>query len=319
MRSTTLAVTGAGGFIGTSLVRVLAGHGRSVRALLGPPGSGSEPALQGVETCRAEIDDPRAMGKLVDGAGVVVHLAGLPSVADSFRRPAEHARVHVVGTATLLEACRNAGVQRFIYISSAEVYGQPEADQVSESHRLQARSPYAAAKICAEQFIRAHVRSGAGEAVVLRPFSVYGPGQAAGSLLDTIIYQAGSADRVCLFDLGPVRDYCHVGDVCDAIHRAVSAPIPNPFRVYNIGSGRGVSVRELAELTLEALGLAREIVDQGKHDRPAGADIRRLVADPGRAARELNWRSGTSLRQGLQATIGQLNPANQDSGSGGTL
>lgn len=318
MCSATVVVTGAGGFIGASLVRVLAGRGRSVRALMGPPGSSGHRPPEGVETISAEIDDRQAMGELVDGADAVIHLAGLPSVADSFRRPAEHARVHVAGTATVLEACRRAAVRRVVYLSSAEVYGQPETEPVSETHRLQARSPYAAAKIAAEHFIEAQVRAGAGEAVVLRPFSVYGPQQPNSSLLSTIISQARSGDRVRLVDLQPVRDYCYVDDVSDAIDRAVSVQLAKPFRVFNIGSGRGRSVRELAELTLEALGLTREIVEHGEHDRPARADIRRLIADPGRASRELEWRSGTSLRQGLLTTIRQVSDPEFKTGAGGT-
>ncbi len=160
--NTTLAVTGAGGFLGASLVRMLAGSGQPVRALMGPPGSVGHPPPDGVEVCHAEIDDARAMGELVDSAAAVIHLAGPPSVADSFQRPAEHARVHVTGTATILQACRNAGVGRIVYISSAEVYGQPQVESVDERHRLQARSPYAAAKIAAEHFIRAHIMAGGG-------------------------------------------------------------------------------------------------------------------------------------------------------------
>jgi UDP-glucose 4-epimerase len=150
-------------------------------------------------------------------ADAVIHLAGPPSVAASFDLPAEYARIHVGGTATVLDACRRLRIRRLVYLSSAEVYGQPQTNPVREDHPLEARSPYAAAKIGAEKFIESFAYSFALQSVILRPFSVYGAGLCSQSLIGAILHQARHGDSVRLATLAPIRDYCHVKDVATAI------------------------------------------------------------------------------------------------------
>src|SRR5262249_40598351 len=147
---------------------------------------------------------------------------------------AEFARVHVGGTATLLDASRRAGVRRFVHVSSAEVYGRPETSPVSEGHRLEARSPYAAAKLGAEAMVGAHRPGGDLETVVLRPFSVYGPRQSPGGVVAAILAQALDAPSVELHDPDAVRDFCFVEDLAEAVLAAAAAD-PRAA-VYNVGS-----------------------------------------------------------------------------------
>lgn len=303
MSEARLAITGAGGFIGTALLALLAGRNVTLRALMGPHGAMVSPAPPGVHTIRGEIDDRRVLDELLDGMRTVIHLAGPPSVADSFRAPAEYARVHVVGTAALLDACRAAGVSRVVLLSSAEVYGQPDRVPVDEDQPLRARSPYGAAKIAAEKFVEAHARSCSCRAVILRLFSAYGPGQPAAALLSAIIGQGLRGGPVRLGDLAPVRDYCFVADAAEALHRACTVPLSEPVRVFNVGSGTGVAVAGLARLVLDLLGSDAEISTGWTRDRPGGADIRELVADPRRTVRDMGWRSRTPLPDGLEQTI----------------
>jgi nucleoside-diphosphate-sugar epimerase len=249
------------------------------------------------------MTDTEAVSDLVAGAGIVVHLAGPPSVAASFDQPREYARAHVMGTATLLEACRGAGVSRLVHVSSAEIYAQPSSNPVDEQHRLDPRSPYGAAKLGAEYMVRAMAPVLQMEAAVLRPFSVYGPGAPARSLVGSVIRQALTAPAVRVADLRPVRDYCFVNDAADAVVRSCRAQLPEPVSVYNVGSGHGVSVDEIVKLIIAVAGTNIPVVNADDSDRPASATVTALVASTRRAADELGWEATTSLADGIAQTV----------------
>jgi nucleoside-diphosphate-sugar epimerase len=299
---TQIAVTGAGGFIGSAVVRRLAADGHRVRALTGPPGAVTHRAPPAVECCTGEIDQLDGVAQLVSGCEVVVHLAGPASVAASFDAPAEFARVHVAGTATVLEASRRARVRRFIYVSSAEVYGAPELNPVAESHRLQARSPYAAAKIGAERLVECYQLAYGLPAIVLRPFSVYGPRQSASGVIARIVRQLIAGDALELADLSVVRDFCFVDDVADAIAHAATATEAREG-CFNVASGVGCSIAELARSALVAVGADRPVRAVAAPDRPARADIPELIADTTRIRAALGWTSRTALVDGLRRMI----------------
>lgn len=294
-------VTGAAGFIGRHLVDALLRDGARVRALAGPPGHGLPPLPAEVDSIEADISEPGAAEAAVGDARIVVHAAGPASVAASFADPASFVRIHTEGTARLLDACRRADVRRIVFISSAEVYGRPRANPVREGHPQRARSPYGAAKAGAEQMVRAFADAYGIPAVILRPFSVYGPGQAAAALIGTVLRQAATGDAVRLHDLRPVRDYVFVRDVADAVLAACTAPLRRTA-VFNVGSGRGTSVARLASLVLQAAGRTLPVAQDGS-DRPGRAQILRLVADPARARAGLGWSAATSLPDGLAATV----------------
>lgn len=303
MRGRRVAVTGGGGFLGRATLEALSETGASVAALAGPAGEASSFVLRANATCFADICDKEAVARLVEGAQIVVHLAGPPSVAESFRDPCEHLRVHGEGTATVLEACRREGVRQIVYVSSAEVYGQPIRSPVAEDHPLSARSPYAAAKICAEKLIEAYVHSYGLRAVILRPFSVYGPGASPQSLVSRILAMARSREPIILRDLKPVRDYCFVMDVARAIAQAC-AFAPDSLEVFNVGTMRGTSVREVATLLADILGVGRRIEETNERERPRGSEIYELVADNRRARTVLGWKPEVSLEEGLRRTAG---------------
>ena len=296
-----ILVTGAGGFIGRAVVQALLRRGVHVRALLGP----EDMVIAGdsnIEQLRADIRDVDSLRHAVRGVDSVIHLAGPASVAESFKLPQEYAAVHVGGTASILSQCDRAGVGRFIYISSAEVYGQPRSNPVREDDEHRSRSPYGAAKIGAEAFVAAFADAIRMEAVILRPFSVYGPGVSTSSVIGTILRQTEFESAVLMQSLAPIRDYCFVGDVADAIVQACYVAVPERT-VINLGSGVGTSVRELVQLILELKEISMPIVQAQQRDRPRHTDIDCLVADVGRARKVLGWTAGTTLAQGLKQTL----------------
>jgi UDP-glucose 4-epimerase len=256
----TIVVTGADGFIGPFVVEALLRQGTSVRTLMGQPGPATRPAPARVSSAVGDVTDAAVIGKLVDAADVVVHLAGAASVQESFAKPSEYARVHVCGTATVLDACRQRGINRFVYLSSAEIYGRSANGLVREDHRLEARSPYGAAKIGAEKLVEAFAHSGGIQAAVLRAFSIYGPGLSSESVLGTILRQAQSNDHLELRDLRPVRDYCYVEDLAEAIVLSCAARFEGSCPI-NVGTGIGTSVGELARLVLASFGRVLPILE----------------------------------------------------------
>ncbi len=297
-----VAVTGAGGFIGSGLTRALARRGAVVHALVGAPDDVVNEPPDVVRAIRGDVADADVLRSLVERCDTVVHLAGPPSVGASFEDPQRYVHAHVAGTTNVLEACRAANVRRLVYISSAEIYGNAGLAPVDESSPPDPRSPYAASKLAAEEMIRAFLHFSEFTACILRPFSVYGPRQSSYSLIQTIVRQARSGDAIRLADLKPVRDYCYLDDVLDAIVAACTAPIDD-LEICNIGSGVGTSVRDLAQAILAQLGRAVSIAQNGTVGRPPRAEIYALVANVDRAKRVLSWSARTSLDEGLRRVI----------------
>ncbi len=301
MSERLIAVTGAGGFIGSALCRRLVASAR-VHALIGPPGDTGTPVAGVARHVYAEIVDRDALAALFAGADAVIHLAGPPSVRASFEDPMGFARAHLEGTAAALEAARAARVTRFVYVSSAEVYGRPQSDPVAETHPLEARSPYAAAKIGAEQMVRAYGHAYGLVAAIVRPFSVYGPEMGAYSLVRAIVRQLAGSGPLRLADLRPVRDYCFIDDVARALELATRAELTGTPAI-NLGSGIGTSVADLARTAIRLSGRECALEEETANRRPGNAEILRLVADRTRARELLGWEPNVTLAAGLLATI----------------
>jgi UDP-glucose 4-epimerase len=299
-------VTGAAGMLGSAIVRTLLARGADVRAHAGPPGTDLAALPDGLPTSFAEITDAPAVGQMVAGVQAVVHLAGPASVAESFSSPESYARAHVAGTAVVIEACRGADARRLVHISSAEVYGQPRTNPVAEDAPTEPRSPYGNAKLGAEATVRTDCPAAGIAAIVLRPFSAYGPRSPERSLVGRLARAAVGDGPVRLAALRPVRDYVHVDDVSSAVAAALTsraATDPAGVPVFNVGSGVGTSALELATLTLELAGRSAAIEETRTPDRPAQQDITHLVADIDRARTQLGWTPRVPLREGLADVV----------------
>ena len=299
-----IGVTGANGFVGAAVARLLLGCNVQVTGLFGATPESRFPADL-FPSITADICNGEEVAHFVRDQDTIVHLAGPPSVAASFANPAEYVRVHSAGTACVLAEAVKAKVRRFVYVSSAEVYGHPGVEYVEEDHPLQARSPYAAAKIGAEKLVEAAQFGYGLQTVILRPFSVYGPGASPDSVLSRIARLARASQPILLNDLSPLRDYCYVEDVARAV--AMACKTGAIGKTFNIGTMRPTSVGELANVVLQVLGMSLPVGERGGGggSRPTGSDISRLVADHRRAATELRWSPTWTLEDGLKRMLSQ--------------
>ena len=293
-----LAVTGAGGFLGSAAVETLQSYDGDLRAQARP----GDPWIPPCETTLFDLSDQRALNKFLDGVDVVVHLAGPPSVQASFRDPVAFAQAHVAGTAAVIEAMRKHSVRVIVYVSSAEVYGRPATAVVPEEHPLAPRSPYGAAKLGAEAFIRAAAFTGDITGYILRPFSIFGPRINASSLFGTIMLQLRAGDDVRIERVDIVRDFCHVSDVARAISLACRRPSAGMLTL-NVGTGVATSAAELALTIGNALGRKVRLIEGAQAQRPARADIPRLVADASKISALLGWAPGGSMAERIRETV----------------
>ena len=303
-------VTGAGGFIGSHLAERLASEGAKVRAFVHYNARGDwgnlefvpEALKRRLEVVSGDIRDPFFMREAVKGRDTVFHLAALIAIPFSYRSPMLYVESNVKGTLNVLQACLDGGVRRMVHTSTSEVYGTAQSVPITEDHPLVGQSPYAASKIGADQMAVAYHRSFGLPVVILRPFNTYGPRQSLRAVIPTIIGQALKGPRVLLGNTRPTRDLTYVGDTVEAFLRAGSARGVEG-RVLQAGTGREISVGELARAILAQIRPDGRIVLDRQRVRPGASEVGRLLADPSRARRLLGWKPRTSLEDGLRRTI----------------
>jgi len=303
-------VTGAGGFIGSNLVEALVQRGAKVTCFLRYKASGDHGALEflpaavrnELTTISGDLADPATAAALVEGQEVVFHLAALIGIPYSFIHPIEVVRTNTLGTAYLLEACRNRGIERIVCFSTSEVYGTALYAPIDEEHPLQAQSPYAASKIGSDQIALSYFRSFGVPVSIVRPFNTFGPRQSSRAVIPTIITQALRGGPVRLGAVSPTRDLCYVGDTAAGVIRMCEVP-EAVGEVINIGTGSEISIGALAERIFAIIGRAPEIITDEKRLRPEKSEVMRLIAGGAKARRILNWSPSVSLDEGLARTI----------------
>lgn len=307
--SRTVLVTGAAGFIGSHLVEALAARGDEVRAFVrynsaGATGFLSElPAeLRGrVRVVAGDVRDSEAVDAAVRGCAAVFHLAALISIPYSYEAPESYVDVNVRGTLNVLQACRRHGA-RLVHTSTSEVYGTPDTVPITEEHPLRAQSPYAATKVGADQLVLSFHRSFGMPAVVLRPFNTYGPRQSTRAVLPQILVQLlAGRPEVRLGATTPRRDLTFVTDTVDGFVRAAESDAALG-QVVQLGTGRDVSIGELAKIAMRALGREVPVVCEAERLRPDASEVMVLQSSPALARALLGWEPKVALKEGLRLT-----------------
>jgi NAD dependent epimerase/dehydratase len=307
-------VTGAGGFIGSHLAETLAREGARVRAFVRYSSDGRRGYLEElpdelgetIEVVAGDLKDPQAVRHLVEGAEVVFHLGALIAIPYSYVHPTDFAQTNVMGTTHLLNACKDAGVQRLVVTSTSEVYGTARYAPIDTEHPLTPQSPYSASKIASDMVALSYHHAFGLPVAVLRPFNTYGPRQSLRAVIPTIISQALTRDRIELGSLTPTRDLTFVSDTVDGFLRIANAD-EAVGTVIAIGQGNEISIGDLARLILEVLGKDDlPIVEDRERLRPDSSEVYRLVADNGPARQILGWAPRIGLADGIRATADWL-------------
>jgi UDP-glucose 4-epimerase len=295
-----ILVTGGAGFIGSHAVERLAAEGHELQVVddLSSGRLANLPAGTPVEvtTVAAAV----ASG-LVERfrPEAIVHLAAQVDARRSVEEPLVDAQVNLLDTLTLVAAARRAGTRRFVFASSAAVYGDPATIPTPEAEPTRPISPYGAAKRAVELYLGALAGDGGPAWAALRFANVYGPRQGAlGEAGVVAVFcrrlAAGGTPRIH-GDGAQTRDYVFVGDVAEAILRALAAGASG---TWNVSTGVETSVNDLfARLAATLAPGARAL-----HDPPRAGDPRRSALSFGRIERELGWRPRTPLAEGLAAT-----------------
>lgn len=277
-----ILVTGANGFIGRPLVRVLEDAGNEVVALSSADGDIAEP-----ETL-LDIGDA--------GIDFVFHLAGRTFVPDAWREPAEFQRVNVNGTLNVLELCRRLQIP-MTYLS-AYLYGIPASLPVREVDRVEPNNPYALSKMLAESLCRFYSEHFGVAVTIIRPFNIFGPGQKQHFLVPEILAQVRAGRSIQLKDLTPRRDYLYVEDLVQALLRTMNPDAG--CHLYNVGYGSSLSVAEIVEAIQAVAGTSLPVISEGT---PRKNEIPDVFADVSKAMHDLDWHPEYSFRQGIEKMI----------------
>jgi UDP-glucose 4-epimerase len=296
-------VTGGAGFIGSELVRQLAERGARV-AVIDNLVNGKRENLAGLPADRVtlldhDIRDLSAFVALLREADVVYHLACL-GVRHSVHSPIENHEVNAAGTLRLLEASRGAGVPKFVYISSSEVYGTARWAPMNEDHPTFPCTVYGGSKLAGEAYARAFHRTYGYPTVVVRPFNTYGPRSHhegdSGEVIPKFLLRCLAGKPMVIFGDGTqTRDFTYVSDSARGIILAGTQAVAIG-RTINLGSGVEVTINDLARTVAQIAGrpVAEVVQDEG---RPG--DVLRLCADMSQARTLLGYETRVSLAEGL--------------------
>ncbi|MET8955030.1 UDP-glucose 4-epimerase GalE [Streptomyces sp. NPDC004393] len=310
----TWLITGGAGYIGAHVARAMAAEGESV-LVLDDLSSGVPTRLpERIPLVHGSSLDGRLLKRVLAEHSVtgVVHLAARKQVAESVAHPTRYYQENVGGLATLLEAVAKAGIERFLFSSSAAVYGNPDVGLITEDTPCAPMSPYGETKLAGEWLVRAAGRAHGIATVCLRYFNV--AGAAEPELADTGVFNIvpmvfdrltrGEAPRIFGDDYPTpdgtcVRDYIHVADLADA-HLAAARRLAGGAAgdlTVNVGRGEGVSVRELVTLIGEVTGDTTAPLVEPR--RPG--DAPRAVASAALAERELDWSARRGVREMVES------------------
>jgi nucleoside-diphosphate-sugar epimerase len=304
-------VTGGGGFIGSNIVHALLAKGEEVR-VLDNFATGREENLHGpdgkvdgkIELMRGDVTDAATVAQAVRGVDYVLHQAAIPSVPRSIEDPIGSDRVNVHGTVVLLDAARRAGVKRVVYAASSSAYGEKAPGQAKvETMMPDPLSPYAAAKLAGEHYLKVFYASYGLQTVALRYFNVFGPRQDPKSqyaaVIPNFVTAALSGRPATIFgDGGQSRDFCFVDNAVEANLRACTAA-GAAGEVFNVACGESTTLLQVVEVIAEILG--KKVPP--RHEPARTGDIRHSLADIDKARRILGYTASVRFREGLERTV----------------
>lgn len=311
LKNKRVLITGADGFIGSHLTEKLLDENCSVKAFVyynsfnsfGWLDSFPKSKLDNIEIFPGDVRDPNGVRRAVKDVDIVFHLAALIGIPFSYHSPDSYVDTNIKGTLNILQASRDAGIEKVLVTSTSEVYGTAQHVPIDEKHPKQGQSPYSATKIGADAIAESFYKSFGLPVVIVRPFNTYGPRQSARAVIPTIITQLlNRSEEIHIGSLYPTRDLNYVSDVCKGFiylsqcNEAVG-------REVNIGSGKEISIGDLAKEIINIINPGAKVVSEDLRKRPEKSEVERLLCDNGLIQKLTGWKPEVSLRDGLIKTI----------------
>src|SRR5713101_616021 len=301
-------VTGAAGFIGSSLVRALLERGEQVRGIdnfdTGRRENLSE-VLNRMDFREADILDLDAMHKACQGVDYVLHQAAIPSVPKSVLDPLGSNRANVDGTVHLLVAAKDAKVKRVVYAASSSAYGDTPTLPKHEAMIPNPISPYAVAKLASEYYMISFYRCYGLETVCLRYFNIFGPRQDPTSpysgVLAKFITQMLAGEQPTIFgDGAQSRDFTYIDNTVTANLLAAKAPAAQAAgQVFNVATGERFDLNQTFQLLKKIIGYKGDI----KYAPERAGDVKHSLADLSRTEKHLGYKTKVNFEEGLRRTV----------------
>lgn len=298
-----ILVTGGAGFIGSHTVELLLRKGYSVVVLdnfrTGEI-SNINHLVGKIKIVQGDVRDEKLLSEIVKNIDGIIHLAAVVSVDEAIERPKEAFEINGIGTLNLLELARKYDIENFVYASSAAVYGDPIEIPISENHPLNPKNPYGASKLSAEMLVNSYRETYGLKTISLRYFNVYGPRMKPGPYAGAVIKFVSAAlknKKITIFgDGNQIRDLIYVSDVARA---NIIALEKNETGVFNVGTGKGTKIIDVARRIIELTKSKSEIT----YTPPRPGDIRESVANIEKITTKLKWEPTVTLEMGLKLTI----------------
>ncbi|MEX2599247.1 MAG: SDR family NAD(P)-dependent oxidoreductase [Dehalococcoidia bacterium] len=301
--ATRVLVTGGAGFIGSHVAEALAGNGYSVSVLDNLSSGSRENVRSDIAFFEADITDAAAVDAVFAQVRphLVNHHAAQISVTASAKDPVADARANILGSLTVLEASRRHGAEHFTFASTGgALYGEPDVSPAPEDTPILPLSPYGAAKASVETYLRMYSATWGLRYAALRYANVYGPRQSphgeAGVVAIFADRMLDGVTPVIFGDGGQERDFVYVGDVAAANVAAMDRRLEGAF---NVGTGLGASVNDVARLLSAACGFT----GTPEHAPEREGEVRRIALDASLLERTTGWRPAVSLQDGLGAVV----------------
>ena len=251
---------------------------------------------------RGEISDETITRLALKDCEIVIHLAALPYIPVSYIAPDEFFRVNSMGTVQLLwRAIQTESVERFVHISTSEVYGTARFTPITEEHPTMPHSTYAASKLAADRAVFTMHKEHDFPVTIIRPFNSYGPRITQPYIVPEIACQLlEGKGEITLGNTSASRDFTYVRDTARAV--ILASQEPNAIgETINVGTGKDITIRELAELMAQIMQVDLRIKIDVQRLRPF--DVERLVASSDKARNILRWQPQVPLREGLELTV----------------
>jgi len=307
----TVLVTGGAGFIGSNFVKLHMRKHPDVKVVVldaltycGNMDNFTKEILESAnfEFIHGDIRDKELVEKTMTGIDKVIHFAAETHIDRSIDNSDPFISTDVKGTQILLEATRKHPVERFVHISTSEVYGTAEQTPMTEEHPLKPKSPYAAAKCGADRLAYAYFVTHGVPTCIIRPFNNYGPNQFPEKLIPLFITNAIEDKELPVYGTGKnTRDWLYVEDCCKALERVLHIEVEAvKGEVINLGTGKDHDVLTITGLILDGLGKPRSLAEH-VGDRPG--HVEKLVSSTDKARTVLGWEAQTGLDEGMQKTV----------------